>query len=418
MRDTLNHAILALALFIATYAVNLQAPLYAVYAENSQVGAMAVTVAFAAYVTGLMPTLILLGGASDRIGRRVPIAMALCLCVGGTALLAMVPTWPALVTTRFILGVSTGFATTAGTAYMAELSGQDKTRQATLLVTSATSLGFGGGALATGFSLSLQGTSTAPTSFLALFVVAPVLVFAVLALPRADSPTKVPMVRLPVFPKNTWKYGVALAMAWSTTGTTIAVVPLQLEEQDLGGTGLVVFLAIFVGFLSQPLAKKLSNDVALNTGFLLVPLGYLILLFGVWTQSIRFILAGTAITSSASYGFTYLASLSEFAARAPDNRARAAAGLFVYAYVGFSLPTIASGALADQVGLLISMSVFAAILVTMTLAVIRLGSARVCVAFDHTIDDNPSSVPTADISVSRTDSCRTHSKVQTFNQID
>lgn len=401
MRDTLHHTTLVLGLFFATYAVNLQAPLYSTYAANSGVGATAVTIAFAAYVGGLMPTLILLGGMSDRIGRRVPIAMALCLGMAGTALLVMAPTWPSLVAARFILGVSTGFATTAGTAYMAELFKPDRTRQATLLVTSATSLGFGGGALATGLSLSAQGPSTLPGSFYILFVAAPILALAVLALPRADTPRKVPMLRLPVFPENTWKFGVALAMAWSATGMTIAVVPLQLEEQGLGGyTGLVVFLAIFVGFLSQPLARRLSNEAALMTGFVLVPLGFLFLLYGVWAKAIWIVLAGTAITSSASYGFTYLASLSEFAMRAPENRARAAAGLFVYAYVGFSLPTIASGALADQFGLLVSLSAFAGILLAMTIAVVLFDSLRNRGAPDPDmdIDDLAGFAPVAKVS--------------------
>jgi len=370
MRDHVSRAILASALFAATYAVNLQAPLYAVYAGNSGVGAAAVTVAFAAYVAGLMPTLILLGGLSDRIGRRLPIALALCLGAAGTALLAVVPTWPSLVLARLLLGVSTGLATTAGTAYMAELFGADRTRQATLLVTSATSLGFGGGALATGLCLSLGGPSVMPASFVALFVAAPLLALAVLGLPRADTPHPVALLRLPVFPAGSWQFGAALALAWSATGMTIAVVPLQLAAQGLGAyTGMVIFLAIFVGFLSQPLARRLGNRVALSVGFVLVPTGFVTLLLGVWTQSIGLVLAGTAITSAASYGFTYLASLSEFALRAPDNRARAAAGLFVYAYVGFSLPTIGSGALADRFGLLPAMTVFAALLVTLTWAV-------------------------------------------------
>tara|TARA_R110001606_G_scaffold8479_2_gene37434 strand:- start:28121 stop:29314 length:1194 start_codon:yes stop_codon:yes gene_type:complete len=375
MRDSISRATLAFALFVTTYAVNLQAPLYSVYAENSQVGAAGVTMAFAAYVAGLMPTLILLGGMSDRIGRRMPIAMALCLGIVGTALLVLVPSWPSLVMARLLLGISTGFATTAGTAYMAELFRPDRTRQATLLVTSATSLGFGGGALATGLSLTYQGPSIMPTSFIALFVAAPLLALAVLALPSADTPRQVPMLRLPVFPTGTWQFGTALALAWSATGMTIAVVPLQLQAQGLGAyTGVVIFLAIFVGFLSQPLARKLGNKASLSVGFVLVPLGFLTLLMGVWTQSIVLVLAGTAITSSASYGFTYLSSLAEFAMRAPDNRARAAAGLFVYAYAGFSLPTIGSGALADRFGLLTAMTVFAMLLVMSTLVVVWRGT--------------------------------------------
>jgi MFS family permease len=278
MRDFASLAVLSAALFATTYAVNLQAPLYSAYAANSHVGATAITIAFAAYVAGLMPTLILLGGMSDRIGRRVPIALALVLGVAGTAFLVLTPTWPVLVLARLLLGISTGFATTAGTAYMAELFSADRTRHSTLLVTSATSLGFGGGALATGLSLSAQGPSFMPASYVAFFCVAPLLALAVLLLPRADAPKKVAMLRLPVFPPGTWRFGVALAIAWSATGMTIAVVPLQLEMQGLGVyTGIVIFLAVFVGFLSQPLARRLSNHAALSVGFALVPLGFLTL---------------------------------------------------------------------------------------------------------------------------------------------
>ena len=77
MPKYLSIAILALALFMVTFAVNLQAPLYSSYVGQNVLGATAVTVAFAAYVAGLMPSLMLLGGLSDRIGRRVPICFAL-----------------------------------------------------------------------------------------------------------------------------------------------------------------------------------------------------------------------------------------------------------------------------------------------------------------------------------------------------
>ena len=270
----------------------------------------------------IMPTLMILGGLSDRIGRRLPIAFALLLGLIATALLVMFPNWFVLVLARFLLGVSTGLATTSGTAYMTEIIGEKKAKQAALLVTSATSLGFGGGALATGISISLQGTMLVPASYLVLFTLTPILIFIVMALPRVDIPKSVSMLRLPVFPVSTWPFGVALALAWSTTGMTIALIPLQLEQQGFGAyTGLVIFLAIFVGFLCQPLARRMGNQKSLMVGFVLVPLGFLILLVGVWMQSIWFILAGTAITSSASYGFTYLASLAEFSIRAPDNRA-------------------------------------------------------------------------------------------------
>lgn len=73
------------------------------------------------------------------------------------------------------------------------------------------------------------------------------------------------------------------------------------------------------------------------------------------------VLAGTGITSAASYGFIYLAALAETAARAGTEPARAAAGLFVWAYAGFSVPVILCGLLADRLGLFSAMGTFAAL---------------------------------------------------------
>lgn len=370
-------SLLALGLFTVTFAVNLQAPLYDVYAAQSDVGATAVTIAFAAYVAGLMPTLLLLGGLSDRIGRRVPIALALMLGAGATALLVHVPSWTSLVGARVLLGVGTGLATTAGTAYMSEILGTDRVRTAALIVTSATSLGFGGGALATGISLGVQGPTYLPASYIGLCVMAPVLAVIALGLPRIDKPRAVSILRLPVFPAGTWVFGTAMALAWSTTGMTIAVVPLELGANDLGGwTGLVIFLAIFVGFLCQPIARRMTNERALAWGFALIPLGFLVLLAGVWWKGLALVLLGTCITSSASYGFTYLASMAEVSMRAPNDRARATAGLFVYAYFGFSVPVIATGVLADMFGLFSAMIMFAAFQIAATAGIVFLWLRR------------------------------------------
>ncbi|MBM1634600.1 MFS transporter [Sulfitobacter mediterraneus] len=369
--------ILTICLFTVTYAVNLQSPLYPAYALQGGAAATSVTVAFAAYVGGLMPTLLLLGGLSDRIGRRYPIALALCLGAAATLLLMQFPSWNTLVIARVLLGIGTGLATTSGTAYMTELLGMAQARTAALVVTSATSLGFGGGALATSISLGLQGQTFLPASYLSLVVIAPLLAILALALPRADVPRPVSPLRLPYFPAGTWVFGAAMALAWSTTGMTIAIVPLELAAKGLQGwIGLVVFLAIFVGFLCQPLARRMQNGSALTVGFVLVPLGFAILLVGVWMNALALVLIGTCVTSAASYGFTYLSSLAEVSLRAGPDRARATAGLFVYAYFGFSVPVVAAGALADWLGRLPAMAAFAVAQIVITIVVSHIWKGR------------------------------------------
>ena len=364
-------SLLALCLFAATYAVNLQAPLYSVYTGSGPAHTTAISLAFAAYVCGLMPGLIFLGGLSDRIGRRAPILIALVLATTATVLVMQWTTWGGLATARFLLGASTALATTAGTAYMAELFPAERAKTAALLVTSATSLGFGSGALATGVSLGLQGPTLVPASYTALIAALPLLLLATLKLPKVYKTRPVSLLRLPIFPKGTRVYGIAMALAWSATGMTIAVVPLELAARGLGAwTGLVVFLAIFTGFLCQPLAKHITNRSALTLGFCLVPLGFAVLLYGILFNSLAAILIGTCLTSAASYGFTYLSALAEVSIRAPSEKARATAGLLTYAYFGFSIPTIMSGALADLFDTVTAMLIFGSTLSILTLIVL------------------------------------------------
>jgi MFS family permease len=323
-----------------------------------------------------MPTLLLIGGVSDRIGRRPPVVAALLLGALATLLLVRAPSWESLVTARTLLGVGTALATTAGAAWMAELMGPDRTRAAALAVASATSLGFGGGALATGISLSAGGASFHPASFDLLFALAPVLALALLAVPSPSDPRPAPLLRLPAFPPSTWAHGVTLGLAWSATGMIIAVVPLELGAHGLSGwTGAVIFLAIFTGFCCQPLARRLGDGRSLAIGLALVPSGFALILLGSWVQAIGPVLVGTALSSAASYGFTYLAALSRFAERAPGDRARATAGLFVYAYAGFSLPVIGSGLLAERLGPIPAMAAFLALVVTVTMVMV-LGLVR------------------------------------------
>jgi MFS family permease len=69
--------IVAIAIFLITHAANLQIPLYGTYAKMAGFGSGISAIAFSTYVAGLLPTLILLGGASDRIGRKTVILASL-----------------------------------------------------------------------------------------------------------------------------------------------------------------------------------------------------------------------------------------------------------------------------------------------------------------------------------------------------
>ena len=80
-------------------------------------------------------------------------------------------------------------------------------------------------------------------------------------------------------------------------------------------------------------------------------------------------LLGAIGASSACYGFIYLGGLSAVNALAGTEKTRASAGFFLLAYLGFSLPVIFTGLLADRFGAGTALTLFGALLLVGCLVV-------------------------------------------------
>src|SRR5689334_1625564 len=63
---------------------NLATPLYAVYAQRFHFSSLVLTAVFATYAVVLVPSLILFGRLSDRIGRRLVILLGLAAAICGS----------------------------------------------------------------------------------------------------------------------------------------------------------------------------------------------------------------------------------------------------------------------------------------------------------------------------------------------
>lgn len=353
-------ALLAFALCLITFAVNLQAPLYTAYAELSGRGSTATAVAFSAYVLGVVPVLLLLGGLADRVGRRPLIIIALGMSILATLLMLLAPNLEALGLARLLLGVGTALASATGTAYMSELmNGSDKGRAATW-VTASTSLGFGLGAALTSLFL-LREPSLAPDSFYLHLLLASLALLAVWRLPDQCRDTQGAWLRLPCYPLGSVPYGLAILLAWACVGLVIALLPSILKQHGLANwSGFSTFCVISCGLLFQPLARRMTPAKATLTGLLILPLSYAVLAWGADSGQLLFVLLGTVAASSACYGFIYLGGLSAVNMLAGAEQTRASAGFFLLAYLGFSLPVIFTGLLADHLGSTVALGIFGA----------------------------------------------------------
>lgn len=341
-----------------TTAVNLQVPLYTLYAEQAGYGKAATALVFAAYVFGLIPVLLFLGGISDRAGRKPVLLVALSFSLCATLLMIVHPTIQMLFLARLLQGVGLGLSVGTCTAYLIALY-PEKSSWIPTFIALCSSVGFGGGALFTAL-LSFQYVTLAPLSY---WIVMGFLILTIVGVfffvPPVQGDADKPMMNMPTFPKGTMPANAAIAVAWSVCGLVISVLPAQLK---LNGyelwVGPALFLINMAGVLMQPFVRKMNSAAALLAGFICLPCGYGLLLFGANGGSIILVLAGTMLAGTACYGFTYLGGLQLIVERGKKEAARAVAGFYLFAYLGLGLPSVFVGLFADLFGTQVVLTVF------------------------------------------------------------
>lgn len=354
---------LAFALCVITMGVNLHVPLYAAYAHRDGYGLIATTIAFSCYVAGVLPVLLVLGGLSDRIGRRPVILTSIALSTVATILMLVSPHIISLAIARWLLGVGTALMSATATAYMIELLDNQDSSVAANWVTASTSIGFGIGPALTSVFLFSNSTLTPYSFWIHLACSALACAFLWKMPQRPVYGQTNPMLRLPYFPKGAAWFGAAILLSWATTGLIISILPSVLASHNLAQwSGLSTLMAISCGLLFQPLARKLDPSYSTRIGLTILLPAYVLLAWGALHGVLLAVLLGALAASSACYGFVYLGGLGGVSALAGDQKARASAGFFLMAYVGFSAPVMFTGLLADIYGRTAALLVFGVLL--------------------------------------------------------
>lgn len=343
--------IVALSLLSITLSVNLQVPLYKAYAEIAGYHNGLIAIIFAGYIVGLLPVFIFLGGISDYIGRKRAILASLLVSLLGNALFIAYPFIQMLFLVRVLQGVAIAMSLGSCTAYISELL-KNSSLSANLsgfLV----AIGLGGGSLLTSISLGDHFTLV-PYSYYVVLSLVGVSTILMLILPDNQLVRSTKLIRFPHFTSATLKYSIAIFSAWSLTGIMLATIPGELTQLNLstwGGGGWVAFLSIATGAMVQPLSRKIGSMGSLRIGYILLVLAYVLLLFGIFCNSIELILLASAFSGASSFGFIYLGGLSAVVETSDKNKARAVSGYFLFAYIGLGIPCIFIGFISESLGL-------------------------------------------------------------------
>ncbi|MET7992155.1 MFS transporter [Amycolatopsis sp. NPDC005232] len=338
----------ALAMVGVGWGANQVAPLLLVYRTRDHLPETAVTAMFGIYAVGLIPALLVAGPYSDRHGRRVCVRLGVAVSLIASLVMIAGATTPWLLFLgRFLSGLASGVAFSAGSAWLKELSGRAGPGAGARRATIALSLGFGGGPLIAG-AVAEWLPSPAVIPYLvhvALMAVAIPLVWSAppgapeSAVPRHSlipAAARSPRFLLGVLPWAPWVFGIA------TIGfATLPAVISQQVGQPVVLSGGVAGLVLAAGIAVQPLARWLgrSGDARAEVAGLLVATAGLVVCALVAATQAAVLVPVAAVVLGSGYGVLLVTGLRTVERLAnPGETAGLVAIFYALTYTGLAAP--------------------------------------------------------------------------------
>jgi MFS family permease len=372
-------------MFVATMiGTTLPTPLYVIYEARWHFSSGVVTLIFATYAVGVLAALLLLGPASDRVG-RLPVLLATLACSAVSTLLFISASGTAwLYAGRLFSGFSAGMVTGTGTAILTDLSSAGFLRRASIVSTAVTTGGLGTGPLLAGLFAEYLPHPT----LLVFQIYLGVLALAALALffvPETVTRTgrldlRFRGFRIPPPAPVFLAAGLAGFAAFALMGVFTALAPsliggvLHVHNHAIGG--LLVFALFAASTLTQLVFGPRTAATALRFGLssLFVALALMIAALKFESMTL-FVLC--AIVGGIAAGATFIGSLATANSLAPpDTRGQALSTYFTLAYVGLTIPVIGVGFSAEHIGYLSAVSICAACLAVLCVVALVRGVAH------------------------------------------
>ena len=337
------------ALLSAGWATNHFAALVPVLEDLAHISRPGLDAAFGLYALGLLPSLLLGGGVSDRVGRRPVVLAGLALACAGNLVMLIWPTLVGVVIGRLVVGLGVGMVASAGTAWAADQDAAKGAARAGVVLT---------GGFAIGPVVTALLTSALPgrAGIVAAYAI-PVLLTAgcfVLIVLRTGTETEdvavyddevrgAPFVDgrrigpalIAALPMGLWVFACVISAVMVFTG--------RIGDRFSGPLLIAVacILALGTGLLTQIGARRWGHWRALGViGAGLAALGFAIgAAAGGRMSPVTFAL--TAVILGCAYGLCLGQGLQDVERLAPRDARGLVTGLFyVVSYSGFALPFV------------------------------------------------------------------------------
>jgi hypothetical protein len=245
--------------------------------------------------------------------------------------------------------------TGAAAAWAAELAGGGEAgaRRGAGVIALATIGSFSAGGLLTLLAVIAWPETLPPVTFPAHLAFSALLLVLTARLPETlPSAARGGWLRRPAFPAGTWPTTLAIVAGWGTTGTVLTSVQRALSAagQPLAGPAAACAMML-VGVLAQQAVRGLAPRRAVAIGLMLLIGAAGLTFWGAVAERLWPLLIGGSAVGIATYAFIYPGGLAAVAmASTGEERARAVAGYFVIAHLGFGAVPLAVGLAVDSLG--------------------------------------------------------------------
>jgi MFS family permease len=360
-----------LAWLLLMAGANLATPLYPVYAREFHFSSVVLTAIFATYAVVLVPSLILFGRLSDRIGRRRVILLGLAVAVGGLVLFAAARSAAWLFGARALQGLAVGMISGAATAALVELDPDGDRRRAALFAGLAQA---GGSALGPLLAGVLAEWAPAPRQLSYLVLLAATFAAAafVARVPEPDEgerePWRIQWPRVPRAVRAEFaRVSLTAAVVWATVALFLSVVPLYtagiLQTRNLALLAAIAALALVASSVAQIVGRG-----GQATGLLLLATGLVALVAAGPLHSLALLLAGGAC-AGVGHGLAFVNAQQELNDLAPaDRRGEVTSAFIASIYALVALSVVGAGALDELLSLSLAVGIVAGVLVALALA--------------------------------------------------
>ena len=348
------------ALFVLLLDGNLPTPLYAVYRERFGFSDTGLTLIFATYTIVLIPSLLVFGQLSDRVGRRRVLVGGLAGATVGLLLFAFARSTGWLFVARAVQGVSLGAVVGTAAAALVETEPRGDHRRAALAAVLGQSGGSAAGPLIAG---SLAEWAPAPRQLCYALAMATTVAIAIAVwhIPEPSRPDGEWRLQRPSVPRairvRFARVSLSCAAVWAVGALFLSVVPSYaatlLDTRDLALLGAISAGMLGFACVLQVVAQRsgLAPRRAQPAGLALLVAGIAALVSAFPTRSLALVVAG-AVLAGAGLGLAYFGAQTEVNRIAPpERRGEVTAAFITCQYVFVSVTAISVGLLSDAASL-------------------------------------------------------------------